>query len=527
MRGLLTSLLTLLTFTGLQAQAPQSTPRVVVGLTIDQLRSDYLDAFSDLFGEKGFKRLQREGLIYNNVEYPFANIDRASAIASIYTGVTPSVNGIVGSEWLDNTSFRPINCVEDSGFLGFYTLENSSATKLLTSTIADELKIATQGKAIVYSIAPFRDAAIFGAGHAGDGAFWLNEMTGKWCGTTYYNEFPWWASQYNERKALDFRIADIVWTPYVPVQAYTYLPNNGQKDFRHKFDEGNRYKYKRIATSPFINDEINTLVGEMLTNSSIGVDSTTDFLSLTYYAGSYDNESVTKYPLEMQDAYVRLDRSIAQLLEVLDKKIGLQHVLLCITSTGYVNTDEADEEKYKIPGGEFYLNRCAALLNMYLMATYGEGQYVDAYYNQQIYINHSLIEQKGLELSEVLSKAADFLIQFSGVNEVYSSYRLLLGAWTPDIHRIRNSYHRKRSGDLIIEVLPGWTIKNEETYENHTVRYGSTPMSLVFFGYSVKPETITTPITTNHIAPTLTRLMRIRAPNACTTSALPVHGNHR
>ena len=157
------------------------------------------------------------------------------------------------------------------------------------------------------------------------------------------------------------------------------------------------------------------------------------------------------------------------------------------------------------------------------MASYGEGQYVEAYYDQQIYLNHKLIEQKQLDLTEIQNKAADFLVQFSGVNEAYSMHRLLLGAWTPEIHMIRNGFHRKRSGDLLIDVLPGWTLMNETNpSENKIIRNAHIPAPLVFFGNTVRPEVIETPVTVDHIAPTLAHTMRIRAPNACTKTPLTI-----
>ena len=115
---------------------------------------------------------------------------------------------------------------------------------------------------------------------------------------------------------------------------------------------------------------------------------------------------------------------------------------------------------------------------------------------------------------------ADFLMQFSGVNEAYSAHRLLLGSWTPEIYRIRNSYHRKRSGDLVIDVLPGWTIVSENGNENKVVRHSYIPAPLIFMGHSVKPAIIQTPVTIDHIAPTLAHFMRIRAPNA--SSSAPI-----
>ena len=58
---ILTSLLTVFVITGLQAQTGPAVPRLVVGLTIDQLRADYIEAFSALYGERGFKRLYQCG----------------------------------------------------------------------------------------------------------------------------------------------------------------------------------------------------------------------------------------------------------------------------------------------------------------------------------------------------------------------------------------------------------------------------------------------------------------------------------
>lgn len=521
MKGLLTSILTVLAITGLHAQPQPSTPKLVVTLTIDQLRTDYLEAFSALYGEKGFKRLWKEGKVFRNAEYNFNRIDRASAVAAIYTGTTPAMNGIVGNQWMDISTLRPVNCVDDPAFMGNYTDESSSPALLLTSTIADELKIATRNKGLVYSIAPFRDAAIFSAGHAGNGAYWLNPNTGKWCSTTYYTEFPWWVSQYNDRNALDFRIGSMVWTPVHPIDKYIYLPEWRDAAFKYKFDDDRRNKFRRLITSPFVNDEVNALTEELLNKSTIGKDDVPDMLSLMYYAGNYSHKTAQECAMELQDTYVRLDRSIATLLDMIDKQIGLHNVLFCITSTGYVDTEAADSGIYRIPGGEFHLNRCAALLNMYLMATYGEGQYVEAYYDQQIYLNHKLLEKKQLNLSEIQEKAADFLMQFSGVNEAYSAHRLLLGAWTPEIHLIRNSYHRKRSGDLLIDILPGWTVINENNpSENKIIRNAHIPAPLIFFGNSIKPEIIYSSVTVEHIAPTLAHTMRIRAPNACTATPL-------
>ena len=512
----ITSLLAVFAIAGLQAQDVQ-VPKLVVGLTIDQLRMDYIEAFSSMYGERGFKRLWREGRVYRNAEYDFADVDQASSVAAIYSGANPYVNGIVGDTWLDRSSLRVVNCVDDTDYMGVYTSESTSPNRLKVSNLSDELMIATQGGAEVYSIAPTREMAVLSAGHASKGAFWLNDETGKWSGTTYYGTFPSWVSTYNDRQGLDFRINNLVWEPFHPVTFYKYLTSDAkQEPFKHKFSSLRQQKYRKFKTSPYVNEEVNRLVNACLNGTTIGQDAVPDFLSLAYYAGNYEHKPAVERPLEMQDAYARLDANLAELLDMIDQKVGLGNTLFVITSTGYADPEPVDPPQYRIPNGEFHIKRCVALLNLYLAALYGEGLYADAYYEQEIYLNHKLIEQKQLNLPEILNRSSEFLVQFSGVKEVYSSQRLMLGAWTPEVEKIKNSYNPFCSGDLRVEVLPGWTLVREHSLDTKVVRDIYTSAPLFMMGWSIRPQIIHTPVKVGHIAPTLAHFMRIRAPNAST-----------
>ena len=159
-RYLYITLLAVLGFTpDVQAQEEEQArpaPRLVISITIDQLRSDYLEAFTPLYSEGGLKRLMKNGKVYLNASYPFTPVDRSSAIAALSTGTTPYYNSIVGDQWLNRETLRPIFCVESSRYPGLLTHEMSSPEGLLTSTLGDELKVATGGQAMVYAIAPYR-----------------------------------------------------------------------------------------------------------------------------------------------------------------------------------------------------------------------------------------------------------------------------------------------------------------------------------------------------------------------------------
>ena len=174
------SALILATLTGTEAyaQSLQVAPRLVVNISIDQLRTDYIEHFATLYSPNGFKKLLQQGTVYEAASYPFAPVDRSSAIAAISTGPTPYYNNIIGTQWLDRNTLRPLFCVDDSKY-------KTSPQNMSTSTIADELKISTNGAAIVYGIAADRDAAVLSAGHAADGAFWIDEKSGDWVTSQY------------------------------------------------------------------------------------------------------------------------------------------------------------------------------------------------------------------------------------------------------------------------------------------------------------------------------------------------------
>ncbi len=517
---LLTSLVALMAIMNAEAQTSPEVPRLVVNIIIDQLRSDYLEAFSPLYGEDGFHKMMKEGRVYTQAEYPFNLPDRASAIASLMTGATPYEHGVVAQQWLNRTTLQPVFCVDDKEFSGLFTTESSSPASLSVSTITDELKVSTEGKSLVYSIAPFRDAAILAAGHAADGAFWINDMTGQWCGSSYYGSYPSWVQLYEDGQSLKSRIGSITWNPSSGlVGTFNYFASGGtRKPFKYGFSGDGRYR--DFKASALVNEEVNNFADQCLRTTDIGADAVTDFLSLTYYAGNYQHKGVDVCPIEMQDTYVRLDKCLAELMNFVEKKVGSGRVLYVLTSTGYADQEAEDLTKYRIPTGSFSITRAQLLLNMYLVAVYGQGQYVEAAMDNQLYLNLKLIENRALNLAEVLERSQDFLIQLEGVRDVFTSGRLTLGAGTPTISKLRNAYNPRCSGDILIQVAPGWHLINETTHQDRLVRDSYMGFPLIFYGCNIQRETITAPVTVDHLAPFLAKCLRIRAPNACSAAPL-------
>ncbi|GHT62448.1 alkaline phosphatase [Bacteroidia bacterium] len=513
----LTSLLAVLTVTGVRAQQTIEPPKLVINIVVDQLRGDYLQYFSPTFGDKGFKRLINEGLVYHRVDFGFPNVGRASSIATIYTGAYPYFHGIVADKKMDFESLREVSILFDDTYLGNYTTDRFSPLALLSSTISDELKIETGGVSDVYAIAPDAGEAILSAGKYGDAAFWLDDYNGNWATTTYYKNIPWYVDRYNSAQA-PANSPDRVWTPaLVSYNGFPYSKDNGA--FRHTISKNDKDKFLRFKQTPFVNTEITNLAGLFFEYADFGKRGYPDFLSIAYYAGDYQSNNSKEFGWEIQDTYYRLDKEIEKLLDLADKKVGLKNVLVVLTSNGYYDYKVQPSEKYK-PDGEFYPNRCTALLNMYLMAVYGSGDWVKGYYNEQIYLNKKLVEDKKVDWNEILHKSADFISQFSGIQDVTTA-----GQWyVNDAGRagdFRRGMNKKISGDLYLELQPGWAIVHENQANKSDYKQNNSVLSPLFiWGVNVKKQDVYRKIKATEIAPTLAFIMRIRPPNACREAPL-------
>lgn len=443
----------LATFYGLniEAQNMNLAPRLVVNITIDQLRSDYLEHFAPLYGYDGFRKLLEEGRVYEAVSYPFSPVDRASAITCVATGATPQYNKITGMQWLNRSTLRPEYCVSNAK-------SGTSPDNIACSTISDELKISTGGKAIVFGVAPTRDAAILSAGHAADGAFWMDEKTDTWTTSAYY-----------------------------PMEAHKWI--NSYKSLTPNAKKG-------ILT----NDVVATTAMGCMNDHLMGQDDTTDYLAVTFSA-RMSEEFRTRG--ELEKVYTTLDETLGKFIFEVERAVGKDKVLFTLTATGDTSEPKIDYAQYHIPTGNFYINRTAQLLNMYLAAVYGSGKYVESYFKNQIFLNHQIIEDKKLSYSEVLQRSKDLLMMTAGVSKVFDS-----------------PYDTSISGDIYIEVAPGWQIFNEDTSESYIANKAFVPFPIIFYGANIKAEHIQTPVTTERIAPTIARCIHIRAPNACEAAPL-------
>jgi hypothetical protein len=311
---------------------------------------------------------------------------------------------------------------------------------------------------------------------------------------------------------------EMVWEPFYSTGVYSYSVYDGIPDeFRYTFRKGDAETVRRYKTSALVNDEVTMLAKTCVAGAMFGRNKTTDMLCIGYYAGNYEHDSESVRPIELQDIYCRLDRNIAELIRAVEEKVGEGNALFVITSTGYADAHRPDSKLFTLPAGELKMDRCCALLNMYLGALYGKDNYVEGSYLNEIYLNQDLIEKRQIKMKELLDRCTEFLCQVSGVKRVYPSLDLLSGAADAEV---RASYNADRSGDLILEVAPGWTLVDDRWSERIYYNRTHIPVPVIFYGGGFEAQCNRTPIAVESIAPTIAHILRISAPNACSTRPL-------
>lgn len=493
------------------ADATAKRPSLVVGIMVDGLSDDYLTLLRDHFGEKGFLQFMNQGAAFTDIEYG-DELDATAATAIVMSGASPSVNGIPSSYVYDPATRRTRNI-----FAGNASTTGATGTltpgALLVSTIADEIRIDAAGVGNVHAIAPDADRAIIMAAHAGNSATWIDDHNGRWVTSSYYRETPQPVMMRNVGRPLSMTLDTMTWTPMRPIDTYPDLPAHKKLyPFRHHFQRGDIDRYSAFKASPLANTAVTDLAVDYL--QTLGNRGVTDMLSLGYNLEPYPYTRDADNRVETIDAYLRLDRDLARLLKAIDDGPGRNNTVIFLAGTPAPASSRRDDEKWNIPHGEFSAKKAISLLNMYLIALHGNGEWATGYHNRQIYLNHDHIKAANLDLHTIREQAAEFLSRMSGVSHVYTIDEVVGGHAGDNAASLKRNISLKHAGDLLITINPGWeSVDDDFNTDRRVARAAYTPAPLYILAPGVTPVVINTHIDARAIAPTVARLARIRAPN--------------
>lgn len=498
---------------------PPERPTLIVNIVLDDVSIHDIERNTSLLSDKGLLKLKNEGSSFQNFIYPYLTNDKACDYASLMTGACPNQHGIIGSKWYDRNQETHIQCTQSKNAVRIGSTTKSDggdASQLFASTITDELKLYTKSASKCYSVSLKQDAAILLAGHAANGAFWLDSKSGDWVSSDYY--MPWlpdWAKNFNNKSLADFYMSQ-EWTLSYKSQNYNantltfnpkifpILPTNYQNPSS---------PYAILKSIPMGNMLITDFTTQLIVNENLGNNDTPDFLSINY--SSIEHREIKNNPLsiEKNDFIIKLDQEIARLIELLNKEIGAEKYVITLSSTKTQPYDAVYLEQHHIKHGSFDPNKALALLNSYLMALYGQGNWVLDYSNSQIYLNKELIQKSRINLKDFQEVIADFMEEFSGIDRAIPAYHLKYSN-SATMQTMKASYFPSTSGDIMISLSPGWREKSTASAYSHF----SSP--LFFYGWKIKRNKHTTAIQNIDIASNWAYFLQIPHPNSASNKLI-------
>ena len=506
------------------------TPKLVVGIVVDQMRYDYLTRFSDKYGADGFKRMMREGFNCKNNHFNYIPTYTGPGHTSIYTGTTPKYHGVIGNNWYDKETKTSVYCAGDDSVLAVGTTseaERMSPHRMKTTTFADENRLFTQlrGKSIGISI---KDrGAILPAGHSANAAYWFRgKNEGNFVSSTYYmTDLPKWVKDFNGSKRVKSYLKD--WNTLYDIETYIESGpdlNAFEGGFNGKETATFPYNLKKLSkdnagfdilkATPFGNSIIADFAIEAVKNEQLGADNVTDVLTVSFSSPDYIGHNFGVNSKEIEDTYIRLDKDLERFFNFLDKQVGAGEYTVFLTADHGAVEVPSYLQSAKIPAGYIERSERKEQFNTFLMDTYGTTDIVENISNNQIFLNRDKVKALNLELKDVENDIAQEQLTYKNIYKVYTATTMNTTYFGDGIERLlQKGFNQKRSGDILLLDDPAF-ISYSKTGSTHGsgLNY-DTHVPLLFFGKGINKGQTLKKTEITDIAPTISALLGISFPN--------------
>ena len=519
----------------LKAQNEKS-PKLVVGIVVDQMRYDYLYRYWDQYSENGFKQLVNQGFSCENQHFSYMPTYTGPGHAAIYTGTTPAMNGIIANDWWDKYKKEYVYCAQDLSVTPVgsdHEMEKRSPKNLMVTTLGDQVKLGTNYNGKVIGISIKDRGAIFPAGKMGDQAWWFTgEDGGKFITSTYYmDELPKWVSDFNKKNNIKNWLKE-GWKPLLPIDEYTQSNEDDSKYEGDLWDQAepvfpyNLWKLSEkgkdaniLKVTPYGNTVITDFAILALTENEMGKDQHTDLLAVSYSSPDYIGHNFGTRAIETQDTYLRLDLEIARLLETLDKEVGKGNYLLFFTADHGaaivpqelidrgVNVDYFDSKGFK------------SFIKKEVASEFKTDTMIEKISNYQIFLNPDAVAKSNKDKSDIQEFIAAKALEFNGVYRTTTASILSGVQFDGFMGILQKGFNQKYSGDVLYVLNPGWLISysGKHTGTTHGSAYAyDTHVPFILYGWGIEHGSTSRRTLVEDITPTITGLIHMQMPMGCT-----------
>lgn len=526
-------------FSGCKAQQinkelKQEKPKLVIGIVIDQMRYDYLTRFYDRYSNNGFKRLLNNGYSLENAHYNYIPTYTAVGHSSIYTGTTPDNHGIISNDWYDKSVKKSIYCVDDANYKTIgndSTAGKKSPARLQTTTITDQLHLAQNMKGKTIGIALKDRSAILPAGHTANGAYWFDGgKNGQWVSSSFYMEnLPNWVVDFNNSAKADHYL-NTPWTTLYEIESYTNsiaddnifegkFTGETSTSFPHDIPNlrAKNGDFNIIKAIPAGNSFTADFAKAAIIGENLGKGKYTDFLAVSFSSTDYVGHQFGPTSVEIEDTYLRIDKDLADLLSFLDQQVGQDKYTVFLTADHAAVDIPAYLQSIKIPAHYLSFSKFKIAALEVTKKYFNSVELIENISNYQIFLDKDKIESLGLNKNSVAEKLAEEVINFEGIYKAVTAKTLQTTRFNDGIlNSLQNGYHQKFSGDVMLIPFPA-TLTGGRTGTSHGSGYSyDTHIPIIFYGNGIKKGVSKKKYEIIDIAPTISNLLRIEAPNSST-----------
>lgn len=506
-------------------------PRLVVNIVVSSMRADDLTRYENNFSEGGFRRLIYGGATFYNASYDYMQTTTPVSLATLTTGAQPSTHGVIAEEWFDYITNNRISLINDDKerSVDFSSgTGNYSPRQLTAQTLSDALAEQHPDSRIA-TIAVEPLSAIVTAGHSGE-VYWMEKNKGHWTTSSYYAEsLPDWVKSYNQAN-INQIYAMGRWTTMLPYDSYTnsqvlhieglHSKTNKRIEFINPTNGKPSKKgsaadiYKHIAMTPTGNSVMFSFAKQVIAKCEMGKDKTPDILNIVLDTPRNISEHFGPESVEYEDMLYRLDRELADFITYAIAQVASpEQVLITLSS------DHGSSPSYNSPNKEkerFNTMQAEVITNAYIGSLHGNGQWVLGYIDRAIYLNHNLIREKELSLTDLQHEVATFVMQLRGVSHAVSAHAMRSSYFGSGYGKmIQNGYYPRRSGDVIINLMPDWIEEcgSKRSLSGSMYLYDR-QVPLIIFGGGVTPAQSHDNIDLTAVAPTVAYILGITPPSA-------------
>ena len=538
-------------------------PKLILQITVDQLRGDLPDKFMKNMGDGGFRWLKQNAIWYKNAHYNYSNTETVVGHTTLATGANPNIHGMVSNVWYDRTKKRLVYNIEDKRYhilsknadiddstevdssQALAGTDGRSPANIMVSTFSDELSLFTNQKSKVFGVSVKDRGAVTLAGHNGK-AFWFSKTSGEFITSSfYYDEYPSWVKKFNKQK-LNQRYDSKPWELMYDKSKYMFGnsdDNPWEEDyagfgrvFPHKYGTVDNKYFNHFLTFSPAGDELTLdFAKAIIDNEQMGQHDVTDYLAISFSSTDYVGHLFGPSSLESEDNMLRLDKTLEKLFKYVDKKVGLENTLIVLSADH--GAPEAPEYLAKLGIEAKWIaplkwNKKPSLKR--LEKEFGVGQeLIEAFFPPYIYLNHKIIREKGLNLAKVQKAVAKEIMDIDGVALTVTSTDMLNNT-LPNTYLYKSAlqnFNAKRSGDILILFEPHCFANDMDGGAVMATNHGGawtydTFVPVIFAGSHIKGKQIYRKIRPNDIASTLSAIVDAKAPSGSSGEILEEIVNH-